>query len=111
VRRPRSRPTRRQLLQGGLALTGLGLLAGCGLAPLPGLWGHGPRRIGYLATGTLQTSPELWDSCSISLTGEKASAGCPTRKRKQYPIRSIGVAVAGGRAGHPTRGSGHDGAP
>lgn len=30
MRRPRSRPTRRQLLQAGLALTGLGLLAGCG---------------------------------------------------------------------------------
>src|SRR4051794_6641971 len=43
---------RRRLLQGGVTVAGVGLLAGCGLAPLPDLWGHGPRRIGYLGTGT-----------------------------------------------------------
>src|SRR5206468_2724845 len=47
------------LMQGGLGLAGLGLLAGCGLAPLSGLWGHGPRRIGYLAPGSEAASASM----------------------------------------------------
>jgi len=49
--RDRGVRSRRQFLQGSLALTGLGLLAGCGLPPLP--WQRTPRvhRIGYLWNG------------------------------------------------------------
>ena len=50
---------RRRLLQGSLALAGLGLLAGCGLTPGHGLWRPGPRRIGYLSTGS-PTSAAPW---------------------------------------------------
>lgn len=44
-------PSRRKFLQGSVALTGLGLLSGCGLPPLP--WQQTPRvyRIGYLWNG------------------------------------------------------------
>lgn len=53
VARTRTRPlstrsSRRQLLQGGAALAGLGLLSGCGMLPSLGM-GQGPRRIGTLA--------------------------------------------------------------
>lgn len=52
--RQRCAPTRRELLRGGLALAGLGLLSGCAALPI------GPRqqarlpRIGYLTSGTSQ---------------------------------------------------------
>src|SRR3954447_15337938 len=49
---------RRRLVQGGLGLAGLGLLAGCGLAPVSRLWGHGARRIGVLLSGTSSTTAE-----------------------------------------------------
>ena len=49
---------RRRLLQGSLTLAGLGLLAGCGLAPVTGLWGHGPRRIGVLLPGSPTSAAE-----------------------------------------------------
>lgn len=49
---------RRRLLQGGLALAGVGLLAGCGLPPVRSLWGRGPRRIGYLVGGSLTSAAE-----------------------------------------------------
>jgi hypothetical protein len=42
---------RRHLLRTGLALTGFGLLSGCGLVPLPSQRPAGPRRIGYLDAG------------------------------------------------------------
>src|SRR5688572_30045779 len=38
-----TRPSRRQFLQGGAALTGLGLLAGCGTLPSLGLGRKTPR--------------------------------------------------------------------
>ena len=54
------RTSRRRFLQGGLALAGLGALAGCGVPPLPA-----PRpavsripRIGLLASRALEPSPE-----------------------------------------------------
>ena len=40
--------SRRHFLQGSLALTSFGLLAGCGLASFPGQQPPSPRRIGYL---------------------------------------------------------------
>lgn len=40
--------SRRQLLQGSLALAGLGLLSGCGLVPLAPQGAAGSRRIGFL---------------------------------------------------------------
>ena len=43
--------SRRRFLRGGLALAGLGLLAGCGTAPSPGQQAARVRRIGYLAFG------------------------------------------------------------
>lgn len=46
----RSRPTRRHLLRGSLALAGIGFLSGCGLG-IPWMSRPtGPRRIGYLST-------------------------------------------------------------
>ena len=48
--------SRRQLIQGGLGLAGVGLLAGCGRAPVRRLWGSGPRRIGYLSLGSVASS-------------------------------------------------------
>ena len=43
--------TRRQLLRGGLALVGLGVLSGCGVPPVP--WQQPTRvpRVGYLWNG------------------------------------------------------------
>src|SRR5215213_9378470 len=49
---------RRRMLQGSLGLAGSGLLAGCGLAPVTGLWGHGPRRIGVLLPGSPTSGAE-----------------------------------------------------
>src|SRR5262245_51336608 len=49
---------RRSLLKGSLALAGSGLLAGCGLTPVQGLWGRGPRHIGYLGTGSPASAVE-----------------------------------------------------
>ena len=50
--------TRRRLLQGGLALAGLGLLAGCSGRPP---WQQGARapRIGYLASGVAGGPTEI----------------------------------------------------
>ncbi|HZO27101.1 MAG TPA: ABC transporter substrate-binding protein [Chloroflexota bacterium] len=42
---------RRRVLQGGLALAGLGLLSGCGFVSLPGQRQASLRRIGYLTAG------------------------------------------------------------
>jgi putative ABC transport system substrate-binding protein len=52
--------SRRQLLQGGLTLAGLGLLTGCGVVPLPGQPSAGTKvpRIGYL-TQTTTPAAEL----------------------------------------------------
>ena len=44
--------TRRHFLQGSLALASLGLLSGCGLGSFPGQRSAGPRRIGFLDSGT-----------------------------------------------------------
>jgi putative tryptophan/tyrosine transport system substrate-binding protein len=49
---------RRRMLQGSLGLAGLGLLAGCGLAPARSLWGPGPRRIGVLLPGGSTSAAE-----------------------------------------------------
>ena len=43
---------RRRVLQGGLALAGLGLLSGCGLVSVPGQRPTRLRRIGFLESGT-----------------------------------------------------------
>jgi putative ABC transport system substrate-binding protein len=43
---------RRRILEGSLALASLGLLSGCGLVPLPGHRPAGPRRIGFLESGS-----------------------------------------------------------
>jgi putative ABC transport system substrate-binding protein len=53
------RTSRRRFLQGSLALTGVGLLAGCGVPALP--WQPKPRllRIGYLGPGTSGPYPAL----------------------------------------------------
>ena len=48
-----SRRGRRQFLQGGLALTSLGLLSGCGLLPLPGQQTGRMHKIGFLVGGSL----------------------------------------------------------
>jgi putative tryptophan/tyrosine transport system substrate-binding protein len=47
--RDRAARTRRQFVQGSLALAGLGLLAGCGTMPLPRQQPSKVRRIGYLS--------------------------------------------------------------
>ena len=49
-------PSRRQFLQGGLALSGVGLLAGCGRLSLPGQQSASPRRIGYLESDASVTT-------------------------------------------------------
>src|SRR6266545_8271634 len=46
------RPSRRQFVQGSLALAGLGLLSGCGMPPLPGQQAPKVPRIGFLAVGS-----------------------------------------------------------
>ena len=46
------RPSRRQFIQGSLALAGLGLLSGCGMPPLPGQQAPKVPRIGFLAVGS-----------------------------------------------------------
>src|SRR5262245_10658208 len=46
------RQSRRQLLQAGLAVAGIGLFAGCGFRFSPAAQPARPRRIGLLATGT-----------------------------------------------------------
>jgi putative tryptophan/tyrosine transport system substrate-binding protein len=46
------RSSRRRFLQGSLGLTGVSLLAGCGLLPLPGQQSAKAPRIGFLAVGT-----------------------------------------------------------
>src|SRR5436309_3152892 len=51
--RPRvSSVSRRLFLRGSLTLTGLGLLAGCGVLPWPGQQAARVPRLGFLATGT-----------------------------------------------------------
>src|SRR6266511_3624766 len=45
------RPSRRQFIQGSLALAGLGLLSGCGMLPSQGQQAARVPRIGYLAFG------------------------------------------------------------
>ena len=45
------RPSRRRLLRGGLALAGLGLLAGCGILPPQAQGPSKVARIGYLGLG------------------------------------------------------------
>jgi ABC-type uncharacterized transport system substrate-binding protein len=45
----------------------LGLLAGCGLAPVTDLWGHGPRRIGVLLSGTSSTTAEHFSAFRAGL--------------------------------------------
>jgi putative ABC transport system substrate-binding protein len=52
ARDPVARLGRRRMLQGGLALTGLGLVSGCGLVSLPGQRPARPRRIGFLESGS-----------------------------------------------------------
>ena len=44
-------PGRRRILQRGLAFVGLGLLAACWAAPIPGQRSAGPRRVGFLDAG------------------------------------------------------------
>jgi putative ABC transport system substrate-binding protein len=44
-------PTRREFIEGGLVLTGVGLLGGCGLLPFPGGQPTRIRRIGYISFG------------------------------------------------------------
>jgi putative tryptophan/tyrosine transport system substrate-binding protein len=58
-RTTRSR-SRRRLLRGGLALAGVGLLAGCGGLPLPGQRPARVPRIGYLGGGA--TTAELFEA-------------------------------------------------
>lgn len=55
--RPALQPSRRQVLQGSLALVGLGLLSGCGLAPSPAP----PKvhRIGFLAPDSPTSNPSV----------------------------------------------------
>jgi putative tryptophan/tyrosine transport system substrate-binding protein len=50
--RDRVERTRRRFLQGGLALTGLSLLSGCGVLPLPSHQAAKVSRIGFLAVGS-----------------------------------------------------------
>jgi putative tryptophan/tyrosine transport system substrate-binding protein len=50
--RRRFAPTRREVLRGGLALAGLGLLAGCGAVSAPGQGTARTPRIGFLAPRT-----------------------------------------------------------
>jgi len=52
---PRTRRSRRQFVQGSLALAGLGLLPGCGLAALPRAEPNRAARVGFLDS----TSPQL----------------------------------------------------
>src|SRR6266511_1221480 len=46
------RQSRRQFLQGSLALAGISLLSGCGMPPLPGQQAAKVPRIGFLAVGS-----------------------------------------------------------
>jgi putative ABC transport system substrate-binding protein len=57
-----ARHRRRQILQAGLALAGLGLLSGCGLPQSP--WSQTARvpRIGYLGIGTAMPNSLLLDA-------------------------------------------------
>jgi hypothetical protein len=48
--------SRRRFLRGSLALTGLGLLAGCGIPVSPATPPARVRRIGWLVSGTLATN-------------------------------------------------------
>src|SRR5919201_714685 len=50
---------RRQFLRGSLALTGLGLLSGCGMPPLPGQPATPVRRIGFVTTGSASSDAAL----------------------------------------------------
>src|SRR5580765_5821592 len=56
--RDRTERSRRQFVQGSLALAGLGLLAGCGALPAPGQQPPKVPRIGYL-TGATTAAAEL----------------------------------------------------
>jgi hypothetical protein len=56
----RAARTRRQLVHGGLALTGLALLSGCGLASLPRTEPKRAARVGFLDSSSAQvTGPYL----------------------------------------------------
>ncbi len=55
------RLSRRQFLQGSLALAGLGLLSGCGMPPLPGEQAPKVPRIGFLAVGSRQSRAFMID--------------------------------------------------
>src|SRR5262245_55559364 len=59
-----SRPgrTRRRFLKGSAALAGLGLLAGCGMPPLPGQQAVTVSRIGFLAVGSRAGRAPLIDA-------------------------------------------------
>ena len=48
--------SRRRMLGGSLAVAGLGVLSGCGLASFPGTRQAGPRRIGFIDSLPNQTT-------------------------------------------------------
>jgi hypothetical protein len=72
------RACRRRVLRGGLALAGLGLLAGCGLAPPPGA-ARGGHHIAYAVGRYLALHPE---------------AGSPAAALEAHACRACGAAVA-----------------
>jgi len=63
------RLSRRQFLQGSLALAGLGLLSGCGMPPLPGEQAPKVPRIGFLAVGSRQSRAFMIDGL-LQVLGE-----------------------------------------
>ena len=65
---------RRRFLRGGVAVAGLGLLAGCGLAPPPAKPPRIPR-IGYLNPGSPSSGPPLPGSLNAGLVEELRDLG------------------------------------